>query len=406
MQRFISAFVPARKGWRSIVLCLLALCSRSLSSNNESPALAVSIDLRAFGYAVPTEQKDIRAYDFMKNPIAFLDDGTLAISFLQKNDHPGLSKRDGTPGGRFLFHSILLNPATGDELGQRTWGNAGYWNSLLPLQNGRFFVQSNEWIMVYSKDLHEIIRTQVEVSGDILPRFSVSPSGRSLYDFMDSYDVQRGWLTTINLLDALTLKPKQSKLTPGHADEAVSDSQVVYSVSNPRNKLLLLVYNVDGSTPSWGPTLLKKRDRLAGLLSQSGCNSEAFVDNAVLAVTGDCPLLALVQSGKKIALLHSPRGSRFGGDIQPSRHQRRFAFARSQISSSGRSSSVTGIEVAVYDLDRQMEIAAEKISVVPKLKFAFALSPDGSLLAVETDNLLRVWRLPAQSKRAVPPSAN
>jgi hypothetical protein len=391
MRRLISVIVLATSGLLLSLVCSSVLYGNPLNSDDESPIPARSIDLRTLGYVIPTDKRDVRAYDFMKDPVTFLDDGTLAVSFFEKNDHPGLSRRDGTPGGRFLFHSVLLNPVTGDVVGQRTWGNAGYWNSLLPLQNGNFFVQSNEWLMIYSKELREITRRNVEVPGDLLPRFSVSPSGRSLYEFMDAYDDQRGWLTTINLLDTVTLEPKQSKLTPGHADETVSDGQVVYSLANPRNELVLFVYNADGSSPPWGPMLLRKREKLAGLLSRSGCKSETFVDPTVLAVTGDCPLLLLLESGKKIALLHSRRGYHFGGDVQPSRHRRRFAFVQSQ--DRGESSLVARLEVSVYDLDRQKEIFVARVAPVPKFKFAFALSPDGSLLAVQTDSLLRVWRL-------------
>jgi hypothetical protein len=391
MRRLVSVIVLATSSLLLSLVCSSVLHGNPLNSDDESPTLARSIDLRTLGYVIPTDERDVRAYEFMTNPVTFLDDGTLAVSFFGKNDHPGLSRRDGTPGGRFLFHSVLLNPVTGDVVGQRTWGNAGYWNSLLPLQNGNFFVQSNEWLMIYSKELREITRRKVEVPGDLLPRYSVSPSGRSLYEFMDAYDVQRGWLTTINLLDTITLEPKQSKLTPGHADETVSDRQVVYSLANPGNELVLFAYNIDGSSPPWGPMLLKKRDKLAGLLSRSDCKSETFIDNKVLAVTGDCPLLLLIESGKKMALLHSRQGYRFGGDVQPSRHSRRFAFVRSQ--NRGKSSAVGEIEVSVYDLDGQTEIFVARVAPVPAFKFAFALSPDGSLLAVQTDSLLRVWRL-------------
>jgi hypothetical protein len=391
MRRFISVIVPATSVLLLSLVCFSVLYCNPLNSDDEPSAPAFSTDLRRFGYAIPTDKRDVRAYSFMKDPVAFLDDGTLAVSFFEKNEHPGLSRRDGTLGGWFLFHTVLLNPVTGDVVGQRNWGNAGYSNSLLPLQNGNFFVQSDEWLMIYSKELHEITRMKVKVSGDILPRFSVSPSGRSLYDFMDAYDIQHGWLTTINLLDTVTLEPKQSKLTPGHADETVSDTQVVYSLANPRNELALFVYNVDGSSTPWGPMLLKKGDKLAGLLSRSDCKSVSFVDNTVLAVTGDCPLLLLLESGKTIALLHCPRGYRFGGDVQPSRHHRRFAFVRYQ--ERGESSPLTDVEVSVYDLEGQKEIFIAKVAPVPKFKFAFALSPDGSLLAVQADSLLRVWRL-------------
>jgi hypothetical protein len=51
------------------------------------------------------------------------------------------------------------------------------------------------------------------------------------------------------------------------------------------------------------------------------------------------------------------------------------------------------MEISVYDLEGQSEIFVARVDPVPKLKFAFALSPDGSLLAVQTDSQLRVWQL-------------
>ena len=245
--------------------------------------------------------------------------------------------------------------------------------------------------MMYSKELREITRRKVEVPGDLLPRFSVSPSGRSLYEFMDAYDVQRGWLTTINLLDTVTLEPKQSKLTPGHADETVSDGQVVYSLANPRNELELFVYNADGSSPPWGPMLLKKRDKLANLLSRSGCKSETFVDNTVLAVTGDCPLLLLLESGKKIALLHSRRGCGFGGDVQPSRHRRRFAFVQSQ--NRGESSPRRQDRSLRLRSGRANGDLCRNSGPCPKIQIRLRPFAGRLSLAVQTDNLLRVWRL-------------
>jgi hypothetical protein len=389
MQRLISAI-----GSPIVVLlrllCFYVVLGNPLGSRDKTLRPFVSIDLPTLGYVTPTAERDVRAYSFLKYSVAFLDDGTLAVSFLKKNDHPGLSRRDGTPGSGFVFHTVLIDPLSGRVGGQHTWGNAGYWNSLLPLENGSFFIQSNESLTIYSKEVRQIVSKKLEGPGDLLPRYSVSPSGHSLYELQDAYDAKRTWLTTISLLDTVTLKRKQSKLTPGHADETGSDAQVVYSVANPKNELLLFVYNTDGSSTAWSPRLLNKDSATANLLSRSGCKSTTFINNSVLAVTGDCPFLILLQSDKKIAEIYSPE-YRFGGEIQPSRNGRRFAFVRSQ--TNGGSSRITNIELCVYDLEERAEVFAASVVPLPQLKLAFAISPDGSLLAMQTDSLLRIWRL-------------
>ena len=170
MQRLISAIGS------SIVVLLRLLCfyvvlGNPLDSRDKTHRPFVSIDLPTLGYVTPTAERDVRAYSFLKYSVAFLDDGTLAVSFLKKNDHPGLSRRDGTPGSGFVFHTVLIDPLSGRVGGQHTWGNAGYWNSLLPLENGSFFIQSNESLTIYSKEVRQIVRKKLEVPGDLLPRY-------------------------------------------------------------------------------------------------------------------------------------------------------------------------------------------------------------------------------------------
>jgi hypothetical protein len=394
----VSARPLANMKWVSrIVLgfCVFILLGSSPGFCDETVPPILSVDLRAFGYVRPTAEREKRVYDFLRYSVAFLDDETLTVSFLKKNDHPGLSRRDGTPGGEYVFHTALLDPLTGRVRGQHTWGNAGNWNALLPLENGNFFVQDDVWIRVYSKELQEIASKKQDVPGDLLPRYSVSPSGRALFEFQDAYDNKRGWLTRISLLDPLTLEQKQSKLTPGHADETVSDAQVVYSLANPRNELLLFVYNAGDSGTARGPRLLEETSATAKLLSKSRCKSAAFINNSVLAVTGDCSFLMLLQSGEEVAELYAPK-YQIGGEIRSSRSGRLFAFARSQTKRG--SSRIANLELCAYDLAKRKLVFTTSVVPLPLYKLAFALSPDGSLLAMQSDSLLRVWHLqPANS---------
>jgi len=322
--------------------------------------------------------------------VAFLDDGTLAVSFYSKNDQPGLSRRESTPGSEVVFQSVLLDLVAGSLKNERTWGNAGNWNALHPLENGRFLIQNEECVRVYSGEIKEIAGKKLEVPGDILPRFAVSPSGRSLYEFQDWYDAKRGWLTRIDVLDPATLLTKKSKLTPGHQSESVSDTRVVYIPTALAGALRLFVYGIDDSSPAKSPDIFDQNSGTAKILSKSGCKSATFIDNAILAVTGDCPSLMLIRSGQELDEIRYPE-YRIGGEIRPSRGGQRFVFSRARMK--GRSSRITSLEVCVYDLAEHRVVLTTAVFPLPQQKFAFAISPDGSLLAAQADGLVRVWRV-------------
>jgi hypothetical protein len=359
------------------------------SADDRVPIL--SADLRTLGYLPPVAERDVRYYNFLRGAIAFLDDQTLAVSFFKKNEHPGLSRRDGTPGSEVVFHTVFLDPSTGRVRDQRTWGNAANSATLQAFHDGSFFVQDGEWVRLYSNELQESLKKNMDVLGDIPPRFTASPSGRALYEFQEAYDAKRGWLTRIDVLDPASLVSKQFKVTPGHRDDTVSDTQVVYSLAAAvEAPLRLFVYRADDSVPAKSPRLFEQSSSTARDIAESQCKSAAFVSDSVLAVTGDCPHLMLIRAGEEIADVYAPE-YRFGGEIQPSRDGRRFAFARAK--AEDQPAHVKNMELCVYGLMDKRIIFSLPISPLPQHKLAFALSPDGSLLASQTDGLLYVWHI-------------
>jgi hypothetical protein len=362
----------------------------SLFSAHDRVAI-LSLDLRSLGYLPPVAQRDLRYYSFLRGAITFLDEQTLAVSFFKKNEHPGLSRQDGTPGSAVVFHTVFLDPSSGRVRGQRTWGNAANSSSLQAFHDGSFLVQDGEWVRLYSNELQESLKKKMDVPGDIPLRFTVSPSGRSLYEFQEAYDAKRGWLTRIDVLDPHSLVSNQFQVTPSHRDDTVSDTQVVYwlaaAVEAP---LHLFVYNTDDSAPAKSPRLFARTSKSAIDIAESRCNSAAFVSNSVLAVTGNCSRLILTGAGGKIADLYAPE-YRFGAEIQPSRDGRRFAFARAKAKDSP--ARVRNMDLCVYDLTDKRIIFSLPIFPLPQHKLAFALSPDGSFLAAQTDHLLYVWHL-------------
>jgi len=65
--------------------------------------------------------------------------------------------------------------------------------------------------------------------------------------------------------------------------------------------------------------------------------------------------------------------------------------SRSQMKNRG--SHSTTIDPGVCDLEKRREVFTTRVAPLPRLKLGFALSPQGSLLAMQTDSLLRVWRI-------------
>jgi hypothetical protein len=289
----------------------------------------------------------------------------------------------------------LFNPTTGQENGERSWGNAGNWNAFLPLDGARFFVQDDDWARVYSKEFEEVAANKLQVNGDMLPRFSVSPSGRTLYEFQDGYDRRRGWITRIDVLNPDTLETNDSAFTPVHSDDTVGDSKVVYSLPSVHDFLRLFVYKLaDGPEPNNEP-LLKEKTLTAKNVAKSGCRSATLISDSVMAITGGCTKVMLLRGDEEFDEVEFSE-YRIGAEVRPSSDGRRFAFARFPKKDSPK--KITRVELCVYDLGTKRLVFNEVISPLPQQKFAFALSPDGSFVAALSDNVLRVWRLQGPTK--------
>src|SRR5258706_15130812 len=145
--------------WLTRILLLssaVAFPITSLFSDDRVPIL--SLDLRTLGYLPPVAERDLRYYSFVRGAVTFLDDQTLAVSFLKKNEHPGLSRRDGTPGSEVVFHTIFLDPSTGRVRDQRTWGNAANAATLQAFHDGGFLVQDGERVRLHSNGLEESLK--------------------------------------------------------------------------------------------------------------------------------------------------------------------------------------------------------------------------------------------------------
>jgi len=155
--------------------------------------------------------------------------------------------------------------------------------------------------------------------------------------------------------------------------------------------LRLLVHNTDFfSSPKKRLDLFDPSLITAKTIAKSGCSTAAFISNSVLAISGDCASLLLTRSGAIFQEINAPE-YQFGSDVRPSRDGTRFAFARSKTRL--HSEKISKLELCVYDIRLRKTIFTTLVSPLPQHKLSYALSPDGSLVALQSDNLLRVWSL-------------
>jgi len=375
--------------WNLFVFGCLFLLTASPVAADGAAKLLYALDLQCFGYFSPVTDRDAHAFEFLNSPVVFLDRNSLAISFLTLTNGAGASSESVTAGTSAQFHTVIVDAASGRISQRQSWGNAGNVIAILPLTDVGFFVQAGDQVAILSNELQQLVSMKLTVPGDLLPRFAASPSGRSLFSFIDSYDDKNGWLTRFDLLDTSHLSAKQSMLTPGQRFATVSDTQVVYSLAMTSGPLRLMVQNVDDSSETGD--LFVPNGVTARAIAESHCSMAAFLSDTTLAISGDCDSLFITHAGEILHELHA-RDYRFGTDIRPSHDGHRFALARSK--GRIRSPQITNLELCVYDLSRHKFVFIVPVSPVPHVKLGFALSPDGGLLAIQRDNQLQVWKLP------------
>jgi hypothetical protein len=241
---------------------------------------------------------------------------------------------------------------------------------------------------VYRQNFEEVSKKRMEIAGDILPRFLVSASGQSLYEFRDDYDRKTGWVTRLDAVNPDTLEWSDSAITPMQTDETVSDSRIVYSSPKLEKQLRLFVYKTKGAVQPHDPLLLKPDTFAGSAAAKSHCQSATLIGGELLAVTGDCSKVLLLKGDDEVDEVEF-LDSRIGGEVRASRDGAKIAFVR--YPKKDPPQRITQIELCVYDLRTKKMKVVQDVNPLPQWKLGFALSPNGSMVAVVSDDLLQVW---------------
>ena len=345
------------------------------------------VDLSKFGYERFSDEK-VRAVLIR---VAFTDANTAAAAW-SVYDPPIASKGTVLPAVRpGLLQVVLVDAGTGQERGERVWKIPSIWFGFLGLRDGNLITCTGNTMRLFSSSF-ELVREQT-LGENPCPRFGsqqMSPSQRSL---LLSYFPKDG-VHAMELRDTQTLEVISKWTgTPGKRETAsASDQWIAGWCGDPSDLCVRAVGQ------PWRPLHISWKDVNARFTSAP----VQFVNDDTFVIEGHNVTVAKVD-GSILFSVGLPKG-RFAISVKPTVGSR-FAVVEGRLR--GLKSApldmypfLTADRVAVYSLTQPHEVYALKLrGTSPWSPWAIhfddlAISPDGSLLAVVSDGILKVYRLP------------
>jgi hypothetical protein len=347
----------------------------------------VVLDLRHFGYEVPSEARGKRIFATPNQTLTFIDDHTLAISLFVRNPHPGLSVRDSVFGGWYLFQTTFLDARSGKVLRTQTWSNSTVHSGIFASPGRGFVVWRDLTLSLHAPD-GTTLKTLSMDAKDFPRGISVrqSPSGETL--FAEFADRSGNHIVSIRTEDLQKLSRFD---LPGYFDDAGSDSYFVFIRSHPQSlppiPMDLFVGNMAHQEPTFLPTPI--------FTAEPGCLYITFLDDRTLGVSGRCGNLTILDVSGEVLFHRQFEKALTGGMIGC----RNCDLVVSDTFALKGGSDL--LDIPQHSEGRSLlflNLKTKKLVEVPHPARAthsssMALSPNGCLLAIEKDSNLEIYEI-------------
>ncbi len=375
----------------ALTVLFLASVSRSQLPERDPPLTKdqplFEVDLSKFGYERFSDGT-VRAVSIR---VAFTEANTAALAW-SVYDPPIASKGTVLPAMRpGLLQVALVDAVTGQERGEREWKIPSIWFGFLGLRDGKFITCTGNTIHLFSASF-ELVHEQT-LGENPCPRFgpqNASPSQRSL---LLSYLPKDG-VHTMELWDTQTLEVISKWMgTPGTRETpSASDQWIAGLCGDPSD---LCVREIG---QPWRPFHIAGKD----VTARATTAPVHFVNDDTFVAERN-PLIVAKVDGSVLFSVELPKG-RHAISVKPTGGSR-FAVVEGRLR--GLKSApldmypfLTADRVAVYSLSEPHVVYALKLEgTSPWSPWAkhfddLATSPDGRLLVVASDGILKVYRLP------------
>ena len=379
------------------------------------------VDIRALGYQAPQGPVEEFGIDLGIDPISFLADQQVVVTFVTEEFSGRVEHRDSTSTGdseAYRIHAIFINATNGHVVNTLEWSSSSVRARVLSVSSEKFAVLTPGRLLLYSSDFRFIKRLDLPLaqeSANDTWSASVSPAGRFLLltyepalenkQFLDQtheVEIRCEWID----LENLVLVQHWSTAIDGSHPQFISDEGIV-EIENrsdgkdgdSTNRKVLSI----GTAPN-GPWRI-----VCSSLASSYCSMGPFVNNTALFTTRflghsteDRRLwLGVVDtSGRLLFQDILPKKDMLRGPIERSSDGQRFAVAFLN----GKGGNVffdvgphyTADRIMIFDMASRRwiyELDAKKQKVVSIS--GMALSADGTQLGlIDQNGILNVYSIP------------
>ena len=317
--------------------------------------------------------------------VAFLDSARLIAYGVESTGQ--LSSRANTDvSSAFRLHAVLFDASSGKLAFTKDWGTRPRGSSIQVTEGG-VLIRVGDQMKFCSKSLEELHRSDLRDTGSSDSwAIRVSPTGKTIMvSHSDRYE------RYFEVRDGQTFEVKRSwSDTPPfrHNLYSVSDGAIAAADLNQERILLS-----DFGSKRW--EALKVRFKI-------GCvGSPTFVSETLL-INASCKKLSLLSTTGETLMEESfeKNESVDGQEATVAKSARIIAVSLERGKGGGIFDTDvrrTGNRIALYDLVLRKRVLTVDVVPMPTREYDFALSPDGSKLAILNDRNVSVYSVPVQS---------
>jgi len=322
--------------------------------------------------------------------VAFLSDGQLLVYEIDHDAGQLSSRISPEISSPFRLRLSLLDANSGKLAVNKDWGTRVH-DSAIQVTAGGVLVKTGEIARLYTPDFAKSHDLTVPPENGSYLVTSVSPTGQTI---MTNRISQKLNVSHFDVLDASTLKVRYSwnQSPPLYHHYSISDRRIA-AVDFNNHSIVVSEFGSNKWTTVGEPSGLCASMNMPTLYNDQqlvyGCDRliATSTDGHVLMTesypSGDTP------SGKTVV---AQRG-RFIAVSLDTKEVKKHLLSEPSV-------RITATHIVVYDLILKKQILTVNVNPLPKNDYAFALSADGSKLAVLSDRKVSVY-----SVQATPSSA-
>ncbi len=395
---------------RRLIRLLIALSISTCAYGEQhsigmSPAPVWSVDLISNIRSIPIEHY---WEDREQSGIDFLDDERLLVHHVDQDTRQLSSRLSPDISSPFRLRAEVLSASDGVLLVTREWATRAK-DSAVVIHGGGVMVRTGDTLRLLTRDFDEVRRFPLPKP---LPRnersemyewdIYVSASQKSV--LLNNYQINYGQkvdLSAYSVLDSNSLDLKDAwndEPSLHHLPFSLSDNAIAYvkSVHN-RDQVFISEFGSGKWKTLW---------RRPG---QSWFAPSVFTLLREDSFVYVCKEFSFISGGKVMMREPFDRGEQpVNAKVSVAKGGRFVAISlhRVRLGDSAVSDRLSKLYVVVYDLARKRRIYSAVISPLPKCFFDFALSPDGSRLAILNDQNVSVYQVPDRSVETVQADAS